>query len=279
MFRMFPFWCFSSHFSYLKFDVLWFCSDLCFYIFLDGRCQSPNHCLCSMQGGRDDRGDRRGGEGEMVRLFWLPRNLYHKDITANQLSKQMFTFFLVVKISEKPCESVWVCESIHVVLLQEAPEEQKEPEKSEKAKDMVHLAFSKNHRNYPHPWLWYRWNLLLVNQSRHVWDARSFGGWQKSTCPWLKPWLNGPGTQHRSTAAPYRKDGLNSAPTSWLLCSAKRRKDVVDFYGLVSPTQLWPSTFPNLVHTTLNLSWVLNDDILYRLYSKEEFSIDSIWKG
>lgn len=41
--------------------------------------------------------------------------------------------------------------SIHVFLLQEAPEEQKEPEKSEKAKDMVHLAFSKNHRNYPHP--------------------------------------------------------------------------------------------------------------------------------
>lgn len=36
--------------------------------------------------------------------------------------------------------------SIHVFLLQEAPEEQKEPEKSEKAKDMVHLAFSKNHR-------------------------------------------------------------------------------------------------------------------------------------
>ena len=51
----------------------------------------------------------------------------------------------------------FVSNSDHAFLLEEAADEQKEPEKSEKAKDMVHLAFlhksvynSKNHRNCPH---------------------------------------------------------------------------------------------------------------------------------
>lgn len=65
-----------------------------------------------------------------------------------------------------------------------------------------------------------------------------------------------------------------------LVVFCQHRKDIVDFYGLVSPTQLWSSTFPNMVHITLNLSWVLKDDILYTdCIQKREFSIDSIWKG
>ena len=131
--------------------------------------------------------------------------------------------------------------SIHVVLLQEAPEEQKEPEKSEKAKDMVHLAFSRNHRNCPHPWLSYRWNVLLSSSIKTCLGCQVFRRLTKEYVPVseaLAEWTGHPAPQHRSTVS---KGWLK---VCCLFCQTQEGHSGLLWLGIAGT--IW-STFPNMV--------------------------------